>query len=151
MYYHAVSVFRWDVQRKETLIENRELGEDQIELQIKSGHDLDIVLAAAQSNLISVNYNLGFSSSSSSSEIPGKEIGCGSTAKVKYSNGTAIFNFKAAITGLKRGRTVQQTYTRRKATFELIAHKGMIFSTTSVIGICVVRKRILHYFILICS
>lgn len=53
--------------RKESVVENKELGEDQVELSIVSGHDLDVVLAAEKCTTISVSYNLGISSSSSSS------------------------------------------------------------------------------------
>lgn len=53
--------------RKESVIENKELGEDQVELSIVSGHDLDVVLAAEKCTTISVSYNLGISSNSSSS------------------------------------------------------------------------------------
>ncbi len=62
----------------------------------------------------------------------------GSTSKVRYADGRADFNFKAIVKGLKRGRTVQQSYNRKKAVFQLVAHKGMIFTSTSTIGVCVV-------------
>ena len=51
--------------RKETVVENKELGEDQVEVSILSGHNLDVVLAAEKCTTISVSYNLGIISSSS--------------------------------------------------------------------------------------
>ena len=49
------------------MVENKELGEDQVELNIISGNDLDVVLAAEKCNTISISYNLGISSSGSGS------------------------------------------------------------------------------------
>ena len=60
-------LIRWEVVRKETVVENKELGEDQVELNIISGNDLDVVLAAEKCNTISISYNLGISSSGSGS------------------------------------------------------------------------------------
>ena len=149
------------------MVENKELGEDQVELNIISGNDLDVVLAAEKCNTISISYNLGISSSGSGSGSgSGSETtdtgrhhikinvisallcyayNCklthtytGSTSKVRYADGRADFNFKAIVKGLKRGRTVQQSYNRKKAVFQLVAHKGMIFTSTSTIGVCVV-------------
>lgn len=111
------ALFRWQVTRKETPVENLEIGEDQVRVCIEGAYDLESVLEGHTSRNISVSYLLGLNKGE---EEPVPVV----TSQSRYENGRVEFNHTATYSVLKRGRHVQQLYSRKKAQFDLVLHRG---------------------------
>jgi hypothetical protein len=127
---HFLSSFlRWETVSKEVVTEHKDIAEDHVELCILAASELSNLLAAHKSAALSVSFDLGMNEQGG---------GVGTTPSAKPAAGRVDFNHRVMVAGLKRGKTAQSTYSRKKASFELVAHKGMIFKSSEVIGVCVV-------------
>lgn len=92
-----------------------EIAEDEVKLIIEGVYDIAGTVETHSSRLISISYLLGISK---------EETAPTATPQVKYEGGKVVFNYQVVLPVLKRGRHVQQLYARKKATFDVVLHKG---------------------------
>eukprot|EP01039_Chlorochromonas_danica_P008355 gene8360-9209_t len=115
--------FQWQIDRKETKIERLDIGETEMKIRIQSIQNIDGILASHNARELSVSLNLNMSSREEGQVAPIV------TSKVKYANGSADFNHEVTLPVLRRSKLAQQSMARKKATFDIVLHKGMLWST----------------------
>ncbi len=115
------TLFRWHTTQKRTVLENLDIGEDQVKVVVEAACDLESVLEGHTSRSVSISYSLGLGPKDD-------EVAPLTSAQAKYENGRVQFNYTATLSCLKRGRHVQQLYARKKATFDLVLHRGFFKS-----------------------
>lgn len=96
-------------------MENVEIAEDEVKVIIEGVYDIAGIVETHSSRLISVSYLLGIAKEETAPTV---------TPQVKYDAGKVEFSYQLVLPVLKRGRHVQQLYARKKATFDVVLHKG---------------------------
>jgi hypothetical protein len=115
--------FRWKTIRIETPVENKHLAEDQMELVINNIRDMEATISDQSSRSMSINYSIPLSRDNPIS---------GTVPAGRYIDGKGLsFGFKAIIP-LKRGRSLQIQLERKKATFDIVMHRGYFSSDLTV-------------------
>ena len=109
------SIFSLQTTRKETVVENVELGEDEVRVTIEGAYDIAGMVEVHSSRSIGVTYSLGIAKEEAVPSV---------VPPAKYDAGKVEFNYQVVLPVLKRGRHVQQLYARKKATFDLVLHKS---------------------------
>jgi hypothetical protein len=74
------------------------------------------IVESHSSRNISISYQLGIAKEENAPP--------GVVPAATYSNGQVVYNHEVVLPVLKRGRHVQQLYARKKATFDLVLHRG---------------------------
>jgi hypothetical protein len=100
------------------VVENAGLAEDEVRLTVEGAFDIAGVVESHSSRSLGLSYTLGISKDEAAPTV---------LAPVKYDEadgGKAVFNYEVVLPVLKRGRHTQQLYARKKATFDLVLHKG---------------------------
>jgi hypothetical protein len=111
--------FKWMSIEKETVVENLDIGDDQLVLVIEAVSGLEMSLVGQTSRTITVTYDLGLPKEM---PITGKING-----KVD-ANGCAVLKFQSCLPIVKRNRSMQTNVRKTKATFEVALTRGVFFS-----------------------
>ena len=115
--------FKWMSIEKDTVVENLEIGDDQLVLVIEAVSGLEMSLVGQTSRTITVSYDLGIPKEA---PITGKING-----KVD-ANGCAILKFQSVLPIVKRNRSMQTNIRKTKATFEVALTRGVFFSNVDL-------------------
>lgn len=111
--------FKWLSVEKDTVVENLDIGDDQLVLVIEAVSGLEASLVGQSSRSITISYDLGLPRET---PITGKITG-----KVG-ANGCAVLKFQSVLSIIKRCRSLQTTVSKKKATFEVALTRGVFFS-----------------------
>jgi hypothetical protein len=111
--------FKWMSIEKDTVVENLDIGDDQLVLIIEAVSGLEMSLVGQTSRTITVTYDLGLPKEM---PITGKING-----KVD-ANGCAVLKFQSCLPIIKRNRSMQTNVRKTKATFEVALTRGVFFS-----------------------
>jgi hypothetical protein len=115
--------FKWMSIEKDTIVENLDIGDDQLVLVIEVVSGLEMSLVGQTSRTITVTYDLGLPKEA---PITGKING-----KVD-ANGCAVLKFQSCLPIVKRNRTMQTNIRKTKATFEVALTRGVFFSNVDL-------------------
>lgn len=115
--------FKWVTIEKDTVVENLDIGDDQLILVIEAVSGLEMSLVGQTSRTITVSYDLGIPKEA---PITGKING-----KVD-ANGCAILKFQSCLPIVKRNRSMQTNIRKTKATFEVVLTRGVFFSNVDL-------------------
>lgn len=115
--------FKWVTIEKDTVVENLDIGDDQLVLVIEAVSGLEMSLVGQTSRTITVSYDLGIPKEA---PITGKING-----KVD-ANGCAILKFQSCLPIVKRNRSMQTNIRKTKATFEVALTRGVFFSNVDL-------------------
>lgn len=118
------SPFTWRNDERNTVIENLDVGDDQLELVIESVSNIESSLTGYSSRSIILAYDLG---------IPRDEPITGKINGKVEKNGCVVFDYKNTLSVIKRGRSMQTLLSKKRATFEISVVRG-IFLSNVVIG-----------------
>lgn len=118
------SPFSWRSDERNSVIENLDVGDDQLELVIEAVSNIESSLTGYSSRSIILSYDLG---------IPRDDPITGKINGRVEKNGCAVFDYKNTISVIKRGRSMQTLFSKKKATFEISVVRG-IFLSNVVIG-----------------
>jgi hypothetical protein len=118
-------LFRWSTITKETIIEDSSLGDDQLKLIIGSINDLEAVLQDHSSRTLSLTYSVGVVKDNP--EYKTKQV------RYRTSERSADFHEENIFTFRRKGSTVESQFSRKKATFTLVLHRGM-FQADQILG-----------------
>jgi hypothetical protein len=119
-------LFRWNTISKETVIEDSSLGDDQLKVVIGSVNELEAVLQDHSSRSLSLSYNIGVIKDNP--EYKTKQI------KYRNSEKSAEFHEEAIFTFRRKGSTIESQFSRKKAIFTLVLHRGL-FQSDKILGI----------------
>ena len=97
------------------MVENVEIAEDEVKLIIEGVYDIGGIVETHSSRMVGISYLLGIAKDEAAPAV---------TPQVKYDGGKVEFSYQVVLPVLKRGRHVQQLYARKKATFDVVLHKG---------------------------
>lgn len=97
------------------MVENVEIAEDEVKLIIEGVYDIAGIVETHSSRTIGISYLLGIAKDEATPAV---------TPQAKYESGKVEFSHQVVLPVLKRGRHVQQLYARKKATFDVVLHKG---------------------------
>lgn len=121
------ATFRWETRSTEIKVEHLDVGEDQVKVIVEGLYGLDPVLNGKS---LSIEYYIGYSSAIEEALAKGSI----STVKINDSN-NGVCNHQMSYNIVKRGKTAQSTFSRKKARFDII--KSGLFSK-KIIGTAVV-------------
>jgi hypothetical protein len=119
-------LFRWNTVSKETTVQDPSLGDDQLKVVIGSINDLEAVLQEHSSRTLSLCYNIGVIKDNP--EYKTKQI------RYRTSEKSAEFHEESIFTFRRKGSTVESQFSRKKANFTLVLHRGM-FQSDKILGV----------------
>jgi hypothetical protein len=115
-------LFSWKTTSREIHVEDTTLADDQIRVVVERANDLESVLESHRSRSISVTYSAGIVKDPNSTET--------STVNYSDSDRTATFNCSSVFTFRRRGAESQ--IARKKATFDVVLHRGFFKSDVTI-------------------
>jgi hypothetical protein len=119
------ALFEWRTSTQTVRVQNAELAADQMKLVIEEVTGLQQLMAAHKSQQYTINYDLGYPK-----DQPYQGQVRNTSANLEA--GTATFALEE-IKHVKRARSTIGIFGRKKATFELVLHRGL-FRSDIVVG-----------------
>lgn len=116
-------MFSWESTSTRVKVENTSLAEDQIRVVVEGANDLESVLGEHKSRSISISYSTGIVKDPPTTETV--------TSQYSDSSRSVQFNSSNIYTFRRRG-PVESLFSRKKATFELILHRGFFKADVSL-------------------
>ena len=111
--------FVWKDVVKETIVERLDVGDDQLVLIIEGISDLEASLYGHSSRNIQLTYDLG---------VPRDAPSTGKISCKVDSHGHASVNHQVVLPVIKRGRSLQTLFSKKKAVFEISLIRGLFYS-----------------------
>ena len=111
--------FIWKDVVKETIVERLDVGDDQLVLIIDGISDLEASLYGHSSRNIQLTYDLG---------VPRDAPATGKITCKVDSHGHASVNHQVVLPIIKRGRSLQTLFSKKKAVFEISLIRGLFYS-----------------------
>lgn len=114
------ALFHWAEVNRESVVENRDIGDDQVKLIISDASNMGAVLSSNSGCNVTLDYNLGFPKDN---PITGKITGKSTKEGVTFGSTTLI------SAGLKRNKTTVRHFAKLTASFSMTLHRYLGFST----------------------
>lgn len=111
--------FVWKNIEKEIVVERFDIGDDQLVLTIEGIFDLEASLDGYSSRTIQLSYDLG---------VPRDAPATGKIVGKVDTRGQVSLNFQSILPIIKRNRSMQTLFSKKKATFEISLIRGMFYS-----------------------
>lgn len=119
-------LFRWNTISKETVVQDPSLGDDQLKVVIGTINDLEAVLQDHSSRTLSLSYNIGVIKDNP--EYKTKQV------RYRASEKSADIHEESILTFRRKGSTIESQFSRKKANFTLVLHRGM-FQSDKILGV----------------
>ena len=130
-------LFSWKTINKEKRIEDITLSDDEIKVSIDSIKNIESILQPYSSKNISITYSVGIIKDSSSTSTTNSASGTTeyTTKQIRYKSNERIgeFNEESIYQFRRKGSTIESQFSRKKASFDVVLHRGM-FQSNVIIG-----------------
>jgi len=114
------ALFHWETSRKEAVVETVELGEDEVRIEIEGVFGANGLIESHSSRSVSISYTLGIAKDEAQPPAtPAANCDCKAGT-----GGQVQLDYALTLPVLRRGRHMQASFARMKATFELVLHRG---------------------------